>query len=463
MIRKAVRLTRGAVLSACLGAFWLLLTASPAAAHGIGGRLDLPVPIWLFVYGAAVVVVISFVALGVLWREPRLEGKTLGRPLPEPFQATLRSRVTDAAVRTLAVLIFGLVFAAAAAGRDQAFFNIAPWIVFIVFWVGLAFAHALLGNWWATMSPWDSIARFVGIGDRPRREYPARWGVWPAAILLLGFLMLELVIPNRDSPRVLAWAIGVYSALTLTGMAVFGRDAWNRSGEAFAVYFGLLSRIAPFGRRDDGRVILRPPLAGLASLRPRPGLVAIAMIAIGSTTFDGFTGTGLWSGWVNGLGPLSSALAHATGLLATIVLAGCVYALSMLAASAVAGIPWHPLSVRFVHSLIPIAFAYVAAHYFSLLFLEGQTVFALVSDPFGLGWNLFGTADYSVNLALLSPTAIWYVQVTVIVLGHVAGVTLAHDRALATFPPKVAVRTQYALLGVMVLFTMSGLLILSGG
>lgn len=440
-------------------------TATPAGAHGLGGRLDLPVPIWLFVYGAATVVVVSFVALGVLWKRPKLEGTARGRSLPEPLQRILTSGSVEAVVRAASVFLFLVVLAAGAVGRDHANSNIAPWIVFVLFWVGLAFVHALLGNWWATLSPWDGLARFLGIGERPRRAYPLGWGMWPAALGLLGFLMLELVVPEdlRSSPRVVAWAMGVYSVISLGGMALFGRETWNRRGEAFAVYFGLLSRIAPLARREDGRVVLRPPLAGLPSLRPQPGLVAIAMIAIGSTTFDGFTGTQLWVRWTEGLGPVAGVLAHTTGLLATIILAACVYALSMLAASAVAGSPWHPLSVRFVHSLIPIAFAYVAAHYFSLLLLEGQTTIALASDPLGLGWDLFGTATFTVNFTLLSAAAIWYFQVAVIMLGHVAGVTLAHDRALGAFPQRVAIRTQYALLGVMVLFTMSGLGILSGG
>jgi hypothetical protein len=448
---------------AAVSAAWLLSTATPAGAHGLGGRLDLPVPIWLFVYGAATVVIVSFVALGVLWKEPRLENKEVGRPLAEPLQKIFTSRIAEGIVRTFSVLILVMLVIATGAGRDHAFFNLAPWLVYVTFWVGLAFVHALLGNWWATLSPWDSLARFFAIGDEPKRAYPAAWGVWPASILLLGFVMLELVVPDGGSPRVLGWAIVTYSAITLLGMHLYGRDAWNRGGEAFAVYFGLLARIAPLARRNDERVVLRPPLSGLASLRPQPGLVAMAMVVIGSTTFDGFTGTQLWATWIAGLEGISATLANTTGLLATIVLATLVYVLSMLAASGVAGVPWHPLSVRFVHSLIPIAFAYVAAHYFSLLVLEGQTTIALISDPFGLGWNLFGTIDYSPNLALLSPNAIWYFQVAVIVFGHVGGVALAHDRALVAFPKKVAVRTQYALLGVMVLFTMSGLLILSGG
>jgi hypothetical protein len=145
-----------------------------------------------------------------------------------------------------------------------------------------------------------------------------------------------------------------------------------------------------------------------------------------------------------------------------IMLVGILYALAMLAASSVAGIPWHPLSVRFVHSLVPIAFAYVAAHYFSFLVLEGQAGVALLSDPLGNGWDLFGTASWTVNLALLSAVAVWYVQVGAIVAGHVAGVILAHDRSLAAFRGGHALRTQYALLAIMVMFTVGGLLILSG-
>ena len=106
--------------------------------------------------------------------------------------------------------------------------------------------------------------------------------------------------------------------------------------------------------------------------------------------------------------------------------------------------------------------AYVVAHYFSFLLFEGQLGLIRLSDPFGQGWNLFGTADWALNLALVSPTTIWYVQVAAIVIGHVGGVVVAHDRAIASFPPDVAVRTQYALLAAMVLFTATGLLILSG-
>lgn len=436
--------------------------AGPAAAHGIGGRLDLPIPIWLFVYGAAAAVIISFVALGALWKRPRLEEDPPGRSLPRWMQRVLTGPVPNGLVRTISLVAFLVVIVAAGSGQDSAAVNLAPVFVFVWFWVGLAFVHALLGNWWATLSPWDTIARALGVGERPRREYPKALGTWPATLLLFGFLWLELVFPDAASPRPLFAAILVYTAITLGGMAAFGREAWNRNGEAFAVYLGLLSRLAPLARDREGSVVLRAPLAGLPTLRPRPGLVAFVMVVIGSTTFDGLTGTALWQSWTGTLTGGAAIAAGTAGLVGAIALVGVAYALAMLAASGVAGIPWHPLSVRFVHSLVPIAFAYVAAHYFSFLVLEGQAGLALVSDPLGEGWNLFGTAGWTANLALLPAVAIWYVQVGAIVAGHVAGVILAHDRSLAAFRGGHALRTQYALLAVMVMFTVGGLLILSG-
>jgi hypothetical protein len=445
------------------GATVLLASATPAAAHGIGGRLDLPVPVWLFVYGAAAAVIVSFVALGALWRQPRLEEDPPGRRLPSWMQSVLTGPVPNGVVRAVSVMLFLVVVIAAGSGQDSAAKNLAPVFVYVWFWVGLAFAHALFGNWWATLSPWDTIARALGIGERPPRQYPVALGAWPAAVMLLGFLWLELVSPNAASPRTIFVAILVYTAITLGGMATFGREAWNRNGEAFAVYFGLLSRLAPLARDRDGLVLLRAPLAGLPALRPRPGLVAFVMVVIGSTTFDGFTGTELWRSWTGTLTGLAEVLAGTFGLVGVIAIVGIAYALAMLAASGIAGIPWHPLAVRFVHSLVPIAFAYVAAHYFSFLVLEGQAGVALLSDPLGTGWDIFGTAGWTVNLALISAVAVWYVQVGAIVAGHVAGVVLAHDRSLAAFRGGHALRTQYALLAIMVMFTVGGLLILSGG
>jgi hypothetical protein len=431
-------------------------------AHGIGGRVDLPVPRWLFVYGAATVVVVSFVALAALWPEPRLEGRRPGRPLPEGVQRLVTSRVAERIVRGLSLAFFLLILAAAQLGDPIGDLNPAPWIIYIWFWVGLAFLHALFGNLWATLSPFDTIGRFLGL-EEGRREYPRWLGRWPAAVLLLGFVWMELVYPQGSDPRILGIAILVYTAITIAGMWTFGRDTWNRNGESFAVYFELLGRLAPLGRDEEGRVIARPPLAGLTGVEPRPGLVAFLMVLIGSTSFDGFSRTSVWLEWLGGnLGGLRTFFAT-LGLVGMVLAVSGIYAVAMSAGAALSGQRWHPLAVRFAHSLVPIALAYAVAHYASLLVLEGQIGLSNISDPFAVGWNLIGTASWIPNFQLISPTAIWYVQVAAIVTGHVGGVVLAHDRAMASFPTRRALRTQYALLAVMVAFTAGGLLILSGG
>jgi hypothetical protein len=455
-------LTRRAGLVALLTGLFLSLTAGPALAHGIGGRLDPRVPRWLFLYGAAGAVIVSFVALASLWKEPRLQGTVEGRPVPRLLQRLLLDPILERAVRALFLAVFVIVTLAGIDGGPSGS-NLAPVIVYIWFWVGLAFAHALFGNLWGTISPWDTMARLFQIGGRPVRRYPARLGRWPAALLLLGFVWMELVDPSGAEPRALATAILAYTAVTLIGMGVFGREAWTENGEAFAVYFGLLSRLAPFTRDARGRVVIRPFLGGLPSLEAGPGLVAFVVVSLGSTTFDGFTRSSTWLGWITGMSRSKLTLLGTTGLLCTVLLVAALYEVAMAVAAAVGGDSRRSMAARYIHSLVPIAFAYAVAHYFSFLLLEGQQGLILASDPFGRGWDLFGTASWHINYSLVSAFAVWYVQVAAIVGGHVAGVILAHDRAIAEFPPGRALRTQYALLGVMVMFTVGGLLILSRG
>jgi hypothetical protein len=418
------------------------------------------VPRWLFVFGAGTALIISFVALSTLWTEPRLEDRPVRSARPWWIQSLLTNRGLEWAIRIL-MLVFFVVVAMASARRASDTETIGPIVVYAWFWVGLAIAHALFGNLWATLSPFDTIGRLVGLDVAPR-PYPKAWGNWPAAILLFAFVWVELVQPFGAIPGHLGILIVVYTLIQIAGMHAFGREAWIENAEAFAVYFGLIAGIAPLSRDRERRVVLRPLLSGLARIPARPGLLAVIMVALGSTTFDGFSRTSLWTGATAELTGLTRTAVSTGGLLSVIGLVTLAYVVAMRAAAGVVGGDWHPLAVRFAHSLVPIVLAYVVAHYFSFLVLEGQLGLVRLSDPFGAGWNLFGTDDWVINLSLLSPTAIWYVQVAAIVVGHVAGVVVAHDRAIAMFDQEAAVRTQYALLAVMILFTTSGLLILSG-
>lgn len=441
-------------------------------AHGLGGRADLPLPAWMFGYGAALTLLISFVALAVLWPDARLESGTRELVLAGAHSPVLR--VLIAVGRAFGLFGFVVVLVAAAFGADDPTANLAPVAFYVIFWVGLIFTSGLIGDIWRVVSPFDTLA-LLGERLRSRRHQGHReedlpddgaadLGYWPAAAGLAAFVWVELVFPDRARPRVLFFLLAGYSLIVLIGAAARGRE-WLRRGEAFTALFGVLSSMAPLYRDDKGELRVRPPFVGLAKLRPARGLEALVFVALGSTTFDGLTRTQFWVRVTDGFGEGANVLVGTVVLAWAIGLVAVTYVSAMRMAARLVGDRRSPEELRpaFVHSLVPIALAYAVAHYFSLLTLEGQAAIALVSDPLGRGWDLFGTADRVIDFALVTPVTVAYVQAAAIVIGHVTGVVVAHDRALALFPRRVATRSQYPLLGAMVLFTVGGLFLLLGG
>ena len=448
-------------------------------AHGIGGVRDLPVPTWLFFWGAAIALVASFVLLGALWRKPLLERHEEGRELPDRLQRVLRSRVLRIVVGTISVALLVLVFACAAFGETNPNENLAPTFIYVVFWLGLVPLSIFLGDVWRVLNPWRAIAdaavwlyERLGGEARPLAELPARVGRWPAAVLLFCFAALELAYSDPASPRALALAIALYSYLTWFGMAAFGRETWLERGEAFSVYFGLLARVAPFAQWN-GRLVIRWPFTGLAGAPSIPGTGVFVAVMLGSVGFDGFSRTSLWQNFIAdaqsnyvltdpGKADLIGTALNFAGLLVAVAVVALAYLAATSAAARTIDSPTS-LTRQFVYSLVPIALVYAVAHYFSLLVIQGQFVLPLSSDPFGFGWNLFGgVGDYRPNLAPISPNGIWYVQVGALVAGHIAGLSIAHDRAVSLFRSRdAALRSQYAMLALMVVYTVGGLWLLS--
>lgn len=447
-------------------------------AHGIGGIRDLPVPGWLFFWGAAVVLVISFLALGVLWRRPQLERRAEGSPLPDGLARLVQSRALRVLLGAVSAGLLVLVFLAALLGESTATGNLAPTFVYVVFWLGVVALQVVLGNVWPALNPWLAIADAVAwayerLGRRwaPPLAYPERLGVWPAAFLLFLFVVLELAYWEPANPRALALAIALYSYVTWFGMAAYGRRAWVEHGEAFTAYFGLLARIAPFGRREDGRLVVRAPFSGLAGADTRPGVLALVAVMLGSVAFDGLSRSSFWQDLRSrvegpyvldspGVADLLSFLLGTAGLAACIALVALAFLAAVRAARAAAGSGQH-LVEDFVQSLVPIALVYAVAHYFTLLLVQGQYALPLSSDPLDRGWDVLGLADFQPNLAPLSPNAVWYVQVGALVVGHAAGLAIAHDRALRVLSVRDALRSQYAMLVLMVAYTVGGLWLLS--
>jgi hypothetical protein len=437
------------------------------------------VPTWLFYWGAAIVLVVSFALLGVLWRTPLLAARQRGRALPSALSRIVLGPGRIVA-QVVSVALFVLVWVSAVFGDTDPFRNLAPTWIYVVFWLGVPALSVVFGYVWRALSPWRAIAdAFVWVRElggaeaQPLSEYPTRLGRWPAAVALLAFVAMELAYSDPASPRALAFAIALYSYVALFGMAAFGRETWEASGEGFAVMYRYLSRIAPF-HVEDGRIRLRWPFTGLAGAEHVPGSVAFVAVMLGSVLFDGYSRTTTWqdlAARVEGpyvvddptLGELLVTLLNLGGLLAGVLLVALAYEAACAAARWTVNAP-RSLTGDFLHSLVPIAFVYMVAHYFTLFVLQGQFAIPLLSDPLGRGWNLFGTAHVTPDLTVISPNTTWYVQVGALVAGHVAGLAVAHDRAITIFPDRRdALRSQYALLALMVLYTVGGLWVLSRG
>jgi hypothetical protein len=464
-------------LAFLLGGQGLAALALPASAqaHGIVGKADLPIPVWLFSWTAAIVLVVSFVALSTMWTRPQLQQQHLRRLFVAP-------RPVEWLAGLVGVALFAIVVYSGFAGAQVTQANFSVTFIYVIFWVGLPVASVLFGDVFHALSPWRTSARALAAlarllrGGRPLRaplRYPKWLGLWPAIAGIVGFAWLELIYVEKDRPSTLAALSLGYLLVMLAGMALFGIEEWTSHADGFGVYFNLLSKLSALVRREDGAVYLRRPLSGVTDLQIGVGTVAFICAQIGTTTFDGFSNGGIWRNNEPSLQSLfekigfnptpAQELAYSVGLVFCILLICAVYRIGIFGVARVSDrYDRHMLTRTFVHTLVPISFAYVLAHYFSLLLWQSQAMVYLASDPLGNGANLFGTSGFQIDYHLISYAAIWYVQVAALVSGHVGGLGLAHDRALVLYKdPEEAVRSQYWMLAVMVAFTSFGLWLLS--
>ena len=473
--------------SVCLALLLGPACASAANAHGFGPRYDLPLPLSLYVWGAGATVALSFVVMALFLRRAHDH---------ERFRIAwnCQNGFVDAllpSVRALAVVLLALVIVAGLFGSQDPVRNIAPVMVWIIGWVALTFICAFVGNAWQPINPWSTVfgaAESLYGRIRPgetlglARPYPEKLGVWPAFILFVAFAWMELIWSGKSVPADLAAALLLYSALTWLGMFIFGREAWLRHGEFLTLVFGIFARFAPILRMPDGRCLLRPPALGLLEPRPLPmSMVALVVALLATVTFDGFLETPLWAradlAVLNAAPDSAMAAAfdlredQAVRVVRTFALIACValfigaYAAFCWLTAAVAGerdVTAGLVVRRFVLTLVPIALAYHVAHYFSFLFIGGQYAIPRLSDPFGWGWNLFGTARYEIDIGIVTPRLQWTVAVVAVVLGHVIAVYLSHVTALQVFRERAAaLRSQVPMLVLMVGYTMISLWILS--
>jgi len=508
--RRAASAARiAAVVAAVLSA------APPARAHGFGQRYDLQLPLSLYLFAAAAAVALSLVVVGLFLRQaPPSRRRPAIDLLSSPPGRWFAHPGIVLPLRILALGVFILTVAAGFYGSQNPYANIAPTLVWVVGWIGFAYVSAFIGNLWAPINPWRTlfdgmawaVRRITGRSDHPPPwTYPEALGVLPASLLLLAFSWIELVYPDAAVPAQIAWLAVLYSMATLAGMALFGEETWLRRGEMFSVVFATFARFAPTQmevrdpavcarcdvhcRPADGRCVdcyacfrraLRPQRqwtlrsfgSGLLDSEPAPPfMTAFILLLLTSVLYDGALATPEWArlesgaaALAPGAGELPSLALKTIGLVVFwMALFGAYAAVAMLMSRAAAGrLSAWSMARTFAPTLVPIAIAYHLAHYLGFLLLQGQYILPLVSDPFGYRWDLFGTAGYRVDIALVGARFAWFAAVTAIVLGHIAAVYRAHQQAMGALPGRgAAIRSQIPLTALMVAYTMISLSILA--
>lgn len=515
-------MTRRIAVALAIAAFATVVASAhshaPAYAHGFGERYDLPLPLSLFVVAGAIAVVLSFLVVAVFLRAgathhdyPRynlLRTPILGTAISSPlFTAPLQ---LVSVLLTIYVILGGLF------GTERAALNPAPAAIYVAFWVGLSFFTALFGNLWALFNPWkiawgffEAItAAFVPGRTLSRHlDYPRAWGPWPAVLVFVGFAILETVIAGAAGPQALGWILVGYTVYNFVGMYLYGRDVWLRNAEGFTVVYGFMSRFSITEVRTtasdcadcstDGRCSrgesdcvdcyecynAAPPERREFNLRPfcvglnRLGLVTATVVChvillLSTVSFDGLSATPEWvifsTQFLLQFPKYGGYLANLVGVLGLPIVFGLLYLATCRMMAQFAGTSDGPspdlgeLAKTFTFSLLPIALAYHYAHFLGFLLINGQRFIVLASDPFGWGWDLFGTADAIINIGILSPVFIWYFSILAIVVGHIAGVYLAHVQAVRLYPTRrAALMSQVPMLVLMVCYTCVSLWIIS--
>ncbi|MFI5283949.1 MAG: hypothetical protein ACHQ0J_12590 [Candidatus Dormibacterales bacterium] len=456
------------------------MPAASVLLHGFGQRYDLPIGLALYLYAAAGVVVISFV-LVVLFAGDQVGARALEYPKREVrwLVPIAQSPVPRAAGGLIGVLALLATVVAGFWGSANPVYNPAEYLTWIYFWAGTVIVSGLIGNLWYLLDPWaalyDVLAKAVRL--KPLLTLP-RVGVWPAAAAYLAFAGLELTSGLANRPWVLAVAALSYSVITVAGMLLFGRDEWLEHCEGFTVLFGIVGRFGPVEaeRDDSGRitaVFLRPWGVGL--LKPGPtgwDRVVFVILMLSTLAFDGILATPTWQDFIIALGPLwkpmgslGSFFIRSIGLLlvTSAFLLIFIAFMEMVIYLGKRKVDIKATVSAFSLTLVPIALVYNAAHNYSYVVVQSQGLISLLNDPLARGWNLWpAVASFKPSFALAQASTVWYAQVVLIVLGHVIAVYLSHLRAGERFrTAQRALLSQYPMLLLMVMYTMTSLWILA--
>ncbi len=439
--------------------------------HTFGRLYSLPIPFWLYLYGASITMLLSFLIIGYFFKKKDEESPRSKYDLSGfKFVKYLDNFRVIKSLRLISFLIFVLTISTGLVGNDSFYLNFNMTFFWIVFVSGLTYVTFIFGDIFKVLNPWKILTNWlVGENQKPWLKYPTWLGYYPALLFYFVFIWIELV--GGVTPFKLSVYLIVYTVINDVGVLAFGKEFWFRYCEFFSVFFNLISKMSVI-QYESRRLFLRIPFTGLLDYKVSDlSLLTFIIFMLSSTAFDGFKETLFWSKnyWENindSFSPIFGESAYKIfetfGILFSLIMFILIYFvfiyISKLISKSERSIV--DFALIFATSLIPIAFAYNIAHYYTLIFTEGPNILRLISDPFGFGWNLFLTADYYTNI-IIPANFIWHSEVALILIGHIVAVYLSHKISINIFTGKRAILSQFPMLVLMILYTIVGLWILS--
>jgi len=469
----------------------ILFASNPVLAHGFAYKYDLPLPLNLYVFGSSSIVLISFLML-LCWGQSTkvLLNLKLSHTFKNPNFHEIH-RMAEATLGTLSIVLLGGILCAGFFGDPNTLSNPLPVTIWVLWWVGFFYFTALCVNLWNTLNPWAFSFQLAEIATRKSIQltsYPNWLGYWPSFLFFLSFVWIELVWPYKEVPATLATVIILYSLITWTGMTIYGKRSWLKYGECFSVIFTLIGKFSPIQFCKTKKTLhIQPPAFGILEMRePSMGLVLITILLLAGLSFDGFMATEVWLQLktyllnIDGLHSIFRKL-HQTfgslqpvlttfGLALTLLLFLLSYILISLLTKILidwtttppkSKVPLSKVIKHFVMTLLPIAIGYHIAHYLSYLLIAGQLIVPLASDPYALGWNLFNTKDYRINIGIINAKNMWSIILVSVIVGHILSMFLSHVRASQLCGSTSRILIQLPLVGLMILYTGVSLWILA--
>jgi hypothetical protein len=396
-------------------------------------------------------VVLSFVVVTIVVRRP--PPCPVMHPADDPQPGTSGGMLGLVGVATLTLIV-----ATGIAGSQIDRWNPAPVVVALLFGGLLPLAQLTAGDVWSRVSPWPAAIQLFAGWRRPPAPLPpvpaTAVGAWPAAAFL-AMLLVAVTSTSPWSPRAVAFAVLSYAALTWTAMLLFGAAWWLRHGEVVTVVARLFAALS---------VRRRPFAAGLFGASAGAGTVVLVVLLVAGGFLQALVRTRVWeTAWQSlGVQPGDLGRAHvAAALIVVTTLVASTYGSACVAVrAAIPDWPVRDITRAFALALVPVAALFHVAAGIEHVVVDAQQALRLASDPFGLGTNVLGTRSWPI--VPLDAVIVWHVQLVLVVLAHVVAVYVAHVRALVLLDrPRLAMLSQVPMLLLMLLYTVTGLWLLS--